>query len=64
MILQDNLGEDADNFYKALVTAHEGLTESQSHTLNARLVLMLANQIGDLNMLIDIFDIARNDLPD
>ncbi|MGR3509231.1 MAG: DUF2783 domain-containing protein [Sulfitobacter sp.] len=64
MILQDKLGEDADTFYKALISAHEGLTEAQSHTLNARLVLMMANQIGDLGMLIDIFETALQDLPD
>jgi hypothetical protein len=38
-------GEDA--FFAALVDAHEGLTEAQSAAFNARLVFLLANQIGD-----------------
>ncbi len=51
MILEDNLGSDADAFYTALMDTHKGLTEAQSHALNARLVLMMANQIGDLTLL-------------
>lgn len=51
MILEDNLGQDGDAFYNALMDAHEGLSEAESHALNARLVLILANQIGDLEIL-------------
>ncbi len=36
----------ADGFYADLLAAHEGLTEAESHALNARLVLILANHIG------------------
>ena len=37
-----------DDFYDALLSAHDGLTKAQSDALNARLILILANQIGDL----------------
>lgn len=40
-----------DDFYQALIDAHAGLTDAQSAALNARLVLLLANQIGDLSTL-------------
>lgn len=36
-----------DDFYAALIAAHDGLTEDQSAAFNARLILILANQIGD-----------------
>ncbi len=38
--------EDADQFYESLLDAHLDLTREQSEALNARLVLILANQIG------------------
>ena len=37
----------------ALVAVHEGLTEAQSAELNARLVFLLANQVGDARVLAD-----------
>lgn len=37
----------ADDFYAELLTAHEGLSKEQSEALNARLLLVLANHIGD-----------------
>lgn len=40
-----------DDFYEALLETHQGLTLEQSHALNARLVLLLANQIGRLDVL-------------
>ena len=40
-----------DDFYEALLEAHQGLSVAQSHALNARLVLLLANQVGDLGVL-------------
>jgi hypothetical protein len=36
-----------DDFYEELLAAHENLTKSESDALNARLILILANQIGD-----------------
>jgi hypothetical protein len=40
--------QQPDDFYQALIDAHVGLTDEQSAALNARLVLLLANQVGDL----------------
>lgn len=38
---------DHDGFYSELIEAHEGLSDDDSAALNARLILILANQIGD-----------------
>ncbi len=50
---------DPDGFYQALVAAHEGLTEAESAELNARLVLLLANQLGDQRLLLECLRAAR-----
>lgn len=42
---------DTDAFYEALMNAHQGLDDDQSAQLNARLILLLANQIGDNELL-------------
>ena len=36
-----------DDIYAMLLTAHDGLAKNQSDALNARLILILCNQIGD-----------------
>lgn len=38
--------DDADLFYERLMDAHQGLSREQSEALNARLVLILANELG------------------
>ena len=38
---------DPDGFYDELLRAHEGLSKDASDALNARLILILANHIGD-----------------
>ena len=48
-----------DDFYEALIDAHRELTTTQSQALNARLVLLLANHIGDLAVLREALAIAR-----
>jgi len=48
-----------DDFYDALITAHRGLSDAQSELLNARLVLLLANHIGDLGVLREALALAR-----
>ena len=46
--LLTRLGIDApDDFYEALIEAHAGLSEDESMRLNARLILLLANHIGE-----------------
>ncbi len=50
LILEPNLNSP-DDFYEALIEAHRGLSVEQSGMLNAKLILMLANQVGDLAVL-------------
>jgi Protein of unknown function (DUF2783) len=52
---------DADGFYAALLAAHKGLTEGESHALNARLVLVLANHVGDRAVLDQAIILAKGD---
>jgi uncharacterized protein DUF2783 len=47
----DGFGGRGDEFYERLIAAHDGLTEAESHALNARLVVLLANQVGDLEVI-------------
>ena len=49
----------ADEFYEALIDAHRDLTLEQSHLMNAKLVLLLANHIGDLDVLKDAMKRAK-----
>lgn len=49
-----------DDFYEALIDAHRELSPDASHALNARLVLLLANHIGDLAVLREALSAARN----
>jgi hypothetical protein len=48
-----------DDFYAALLDAHRDLSEAQSEMLNARLILLLANHVGDLAVLREALDAAR-----
>lgn len=50
---------DPDAFYALLVDTHEGLSEEQSRMLNAQLILLLSNHIGDLAVLREALAIAR-----
>ncbi len=40
-----------DDFYAALIAAHDGKTDAESEAFNARLILVLANHIGDMAVL-------------
>ncbi|WP_256856529.1 DUF2783 domain-containing protein [Variovorax sp. KK3] len=48
-----------DDFYEALLDAHQGLSIKDSHAFNARLVLVLANHIGSLPVLREALAAAR-----
>lgn len=48
-----------DDFYEALIDTHRDLTPAQSEMVNARLVLLLANHIGDISVLREAMRIAR-----
>lgn len=48
-----------DDFYEALIDAHRDLTPEQSALLNAKLILLLANHVGDLGVLREAITKAR-----
>lgn len=48
-----------DDFYELLIEGHRGLSDAQSELMNARLVLLLANHIGDLRVLREAINAAR-----
>ncbi len=48
-----------DAFYDRLLRAHRGLDDAQSELLHARLVLLLANHIGDLRVVDEAIALAR-----
>lgn len=51
--------EAADAFYEALIDAHRDLSSAQSHELNAKLVLLLANHVGEADTLNQALAAAR-----
>lgn len=59
MLKSDPNLDRPDDFYEALLDCHAGLTLAQSHDLNARLVLLLANQVGDIDVLKAVLAAAR-----
>jgi hypothetical protein len=48
-----------DDAFRAVVEAHRGLSDAQSADLDAALVLILANHIGDLGVLREAIDLAK-----
>lgn len=50
---------DQDGFYDELLQCHEGLSKEESDALNARLILTLANHIGDRDVLREALDAAK-----
>lgn len=50
---------DADGLYAAIIEAHSGLSQDDSMAFNARLVLLLANHIGDAQVLQEALAAAR-----
>ena len=61
MVDKTGLGPNGDDFYELLMQAHDGLTEVESHALNARLVLLMAEEIGDLDTLRALLERARKE---
>ncbi len=59
---EDGFGGSADAFYELLLRAHSGLDDAESAALDARLVLILANQVGDLAVLAEALEAARASL--
>ncbi len=50
---------DPDGFYDELLSVHQELDKSESDALNARLVLILANHIGDRSVLRQALEAAK-----
>lgn len=53
-----------DDFYQALIDLHRDLSDEQSELVNARLILLLANHIGDLDVLREAMGRAREGIED
>jgi hypothetical protein len=51
--------EAADDFYEALIESHRDLSTAQSHALNAKLILLLANHVGQQTVLLEALSAAR-----
>jgi hypothetical protein len=58
LILTPNI-PDPDGFYEELISAHSGLSKEQSDAYNARLILTLANHIGDRNVITQALQAAK-----
>ena len=50
-----------DDFYEALIEMHRDLSDEQSAAVNARMILLLSNHIGDIAVLREAMQIARAD---
>jgi len=48
-----------DDFYEMLIETHRGLSDDDSRLVNARIVLLLANHVGDLDVLREALQAAR-----
>ncbi len=59
MLITEPHLESPDDFYEALIDAHRELSNPQSHELNAKLVLLLANHVGQLGVLKQALNAAR-----
>ena len=62
LILTPNIA-DPDGFYDELLQAHQGLSKDDSDALNARLILLLANHIGDRDVLRAALSAAGSSAP-
>ena len=51
-----------DDFYEALIDTHRDLTDEQSALVNAKLILLLSNHIGDITILREAMALARADI--
>ena len=51
-----------DDFYEALIKTHRDLTDEQSAMVNAKLILLLSNHIGDIQILREAMALARVDI--
>ncbi|MVA98020.1 DUF2783 domain-containing protein [Nitratireductor sp. CAU 1489] len=60
LVTQPNIA-GPDDFYAELLALHDGRDKAESDAINARLILLLANHIGDRNVLHEAFEAAAGD---
>ena len=60
LILDPNMS-DPDGFYADLINTHDGLSDDESAALNARLILILSNHIGDREVLRSALAVAKGE---
>ena len=53
--------EAPDDFYEELIELHRGLSDGESALVNAKLILLLANHVGDMAVLREAIAAARED---
>lgn len=58
LIIEPNFAAP-DAFYQTLIEAHQGLTDEQSTEMNAAVILLLANHVGDMEIIRDALMRAR-----
>lgn len=63
LIIAANI-QDPDDFYAELLAAHDGLPKADSDAFNARLILLLANHVGDRTVLRQALEAARRNVDD
>ena len=61
-LVTDSRFPDPDRVYRALIEAHRGLSDEMSAALNSRLVLILANHIGDQAVLQQALALAKQSM--
>lgn len=61
-LITDNNFAQPDDFYESLISVHSDLTPEQSEALNASLVLLMANHIGDLSIINQAIKLARSSI--
>ena len=59
MLVTDPNVARPDEAYAMILATHEGLSIDDSHALNARLVLILANHVGEMDVLAQALELAR-----
>ena len=57
-----NLGTQSDSLFNELLDAHQGLSSDQSNQMNAAMILLLMNHIGDPAVIRDAIARARTTL--
>jgi len=57
--MTDGVLDRADDVYNALIEMHEGLTPEQSQVVDAKLILLLVNHVGDFEVLREAIALAR-----